>query len=188
MSYTKKTTHVAEAIRNLIDVFEDKPKVVGLLTAFVNRIQDLENTFSDVLTKTALGNAAGAQLDLLGAIVGEARNGRTDLQYATAINARIRLLQSEGTIEDMLDLITSIVGSLQVNIVEFYPAKFSATIEDPVDPTEVDIGAMGNLMASGKPAGVGMDLIYYTSTNPFRFGVAGQCFDQGELAEQENYS
>lgn len=187
MAYTKKTTHVSEAIRNLIDVFQDKPKVVGLLTAFVNRVQELENVFSDILTKTALEDATGAQLDLLGAIVGEERFGRTDLQYATAINARIRLLQSEGTAEDVIDLITAIVGDLQVNVVEAYPAKFSATIDDPVDPTEVDIGAMGNLIASGKPAGVGMSLIYHISPNPFRFDVAGQGFDQGELAEQEDF-
>jgi hypothetical protein len=187
MAYTKKTTHVSEAIRNLIDVFEDKPKVVGLLTSFVNRVQDLENTFSDILTETALGNASGAQLDLLGAIVGEERNGRSDLQYATAINAQIRLLRSEGTIEDVIDLITAIVGELQVDIVEYYPAKFAATIDEAIDPDEVDVGAMGALIASGKPAGVGMSLIYFTSPNPFRFDTAGQGFDQGEFPEQEDF-
>ena len=187
MSYSLKSTHVQEAIDNLIDAFSDKPLFTGLLSSYVQQIQDLEDAFSEILTETTTTTSTGAQLDALGSIVGELREGRNDLQYSTAINAQILLLQAEGTPEDIIALTVAIAGSVTVVIEENFPASFAVTIDDPVDPTVVDVLNMGALIASGKPAGVGMSLIWYESLNPFRFDTVGQCLDQGELATQEDY-
>lgn len=185
MGYIKKTNHVQEAVRDLIDAFKDKVLVEGTLTAFVNRIQELEDAFSDILTLTTTTTSTGAQLDALGIIVGEPRAGRNDLQYSTAINARIKLLQSESTVEDVIGIIEAIVGTLLIVVEDQYPAAFLVTVEDGIDPNVVDVDAMGALVASGKPAGVRMWFVWHISTNPFRFDTAGQGFDQGELATQQ---
>lgn len=154
MGYEKKTDHVAEGIDNLVDQFSDKELLIGYLTSYLDQIQDLEDALSDTLTETTVETSVGAQLDALGSIVGEDRAGRNDLQYSTALRARLILNVSEGTPQNIIDLIRAIAGDVRVAIVENFPASFLATILDPIDPTEVDVTQISGLVASGRPAGV----------------------------------
>lgn len=177
MGYTKKTTHVAEGIAHLVSQFEGKEKFAGLLTAFLDQVQSLENSLSDVATETTVATSTGAQLDALGEVVGEERSGRNDLQYSTAIRARLILNVSEGTPEDIIKLIRAIAGDVRVSVFESFPASFLAQVLDPIDPTEVDVTSIGSLVASGRPAGVA-GTVSYGVVPAFRYD-AGPGFDEG---------
>jgi hypothetical protein len=178
MGYEKKTTHIDEGLDNLVDQFEGSPLFNALLTSFLEQIQDLEDALSDVLTETTVESSVGAQLDALGSIVGEDRAGRNDLQYSTALRARLILNVSEGTPENIIDLIRAIAGDVTVQIFENFPASFLATIVDPIDPTEVDVTQIGALVASGRPAGI-EGVVTFGVIPAFQYDT-GTGFDEGK--------
>ena len=68
----------------------------------MTQIQDLEDSSFEVLLNRWIDTAVGVQLDGVGAIVGEAREGRGDDEYRLAIKARIQINFSEATPEDIL--------------------------------------------------------------------------------------
>jgi len=177
MAYVKKTDHIDEALGHLIQQFSDRPDLKKLAESWLTQIQGLEDTFSDILTKTTVENSTGAQLDALGAIVGELRRGRNDLQYSTAVRARLILNVSEGTTENLIDLIRGIAGEVRVDVQEFYPAAFIAVVMDPIDPEETDVTQLGALVASGRPAGV-RGVVAFSTAPAFRFDT-GPGYDEG---------
>lgn len=155
MAFVKKITHIAEGLANLISQFDGKEKLRDVLTVFLSQIQDLEDAYAQILTDTTIDLSVGVQLDNIGDIVGEPRSGRTDEQYRTAIRARISLNNSEGTIEDIAELIISVAGiPISVSIIEFFPAAFIAEINEAVDLAIVDVNRVVATIASGRPAGV----------------------------------
>jgi hypothetical protein len=183
MSYSKKTNHVEEGISNFISQFRKQPTIVALASVYLRQIQDIENALSDLLTETNLNNAVGVHLDNIGALVGEPRSGRNDSQYRIAISARILLNISNGTIEDVIAIAAAAAGvPVTIEIIEHFPASFTARIVEPIDPAITDTDRVAEIIASGRPAGVGGHLDFFEGTGtPFQFdGPAGSGFDQGE--------
>jgi hypothetical protein len=146
--------HVDEMIHYLVTQFKEKPRLYALLESFGLRIQDLENTCFDVQASRLFDNAEGVQVDGFGSIVGEAREGRTDVDYKTAIRARMILNFSHGTIEDILALLVNITGNNRIRLEESYPAGFVAQILDPIDPDYVVPTRIQTLVHSCRAGGV----------------------------------
>lgn len=175
MSYSKKSNHVEEGISKLISQFRDKPKIVALSTVYIQQFQELEDALSDLLTETNLDNATGIHLDNIGAIVGEPRLGRDDTQYRTAIGTRILLNTSNGTIEDIIGIMLSTLGSsASATITEFFPAAFIAEIDTTVDLAITDVDQIASLITDGRPTGVRGLLAFHTTEvrNSFTMGSA----------------
>lgn len=180
MGYEKNTEHIGEGIANLVEQFKDTPKLQALLATFLRQIQEVEDAASDVLTETNLDTAVGVQLDNIGAVVGEPRSGRSDLQYSTAIRVRQLLSLSEGTPENIIELIRAItidVG-LTVDLQEFFPAGFIARIVEPIDPDVVDTDQIGSIVASGRPAGV-RGIVTFGVLGSFQYDT-GLGYDEGK--------
>lgn len=134
MAFERKTTHVEEALAQLAEQFHDKPNVEGLLRDLLAGEQELEHVFWDLIDLRALDVAQGPQLDGIGDIVGERRQGRDDSSYRTAIRGRIVLNKSSGTTENIISIIRAIVGPLEVEVTDTYPAHFDAVVNDPITP------------------------------------------------------
>lgn len=181
MTYSKKTTHVEEGLDNLIEQFKDKPKIRALATAYLDQIQDLENAFSDLLTETTIDDSVGIHLDNIGSIVGEPRAGRDDVQYRTAIKARIQLNTSGGTLEDVVALAIAVANApVTIGIIELFPAGFLASIKEPLDPAVTDVDRVASFIAAGRPAGV-RGLLTSGVLGSFQYdGPAGSGFDLGK--------
>jgi len=181
MSYSKKISHEEEALANLIEQFKDKPKIAGILKSYLRQIQGLENVLSDMLTKTTLDDAEGVHLDNIGSIVGEPRSGRNDLQYRTAIRARIGLNVSEGTMEDVIAIALSVAGeTVTITTTELFPAGFLMVINEPIDPALTDVNRIASFIASGRPAGV-RGLLIFGVLGSFQYdGPLGTGFDDGK--------
>lgn len=65
-----------------------------------------------VLTQRSIDTAVGAQLDVLGALVGRARQGVTDDEiYRRYIRAQISANKSDGTIPDILTVARAVLGN-----------------------------------------------------------------------------
>lgn len=127
----KITGHVAQALARMVPSMSGKTNWENLCTALVGRHQALENVLDDMLTGMELDNAAGTQLDLLGAIVNEPRNSRSDDDYRRAIGARAAANNSEGTVSDMIRVARAVMDETQSLLVtQHYPKGMSVQISD----------------------------------------------------------
>lgn len=145
---------VQEGLNFLIDFWKNKPKVQGLLKSQLREIQEIEDVAFQLLNDRNVNDAVGVQLDVIGNLVGEKREGRNDEPYRQAILLRISLNRSDGTPPVILDILNLISGSPIPNIFEHYPASFHAY---------VDRGASHSLAATLKQisvAGVDTRLVF----------------------------
>ena len=182
MDYSKKTNHVKEGLANLISQFSGKVKIEAVLGIFLSKIQELEDVYSDLLTETTIDNSVGQQLDNIGSIVGEARLGRTDEPYRTAIKARIGLNTSAGIIEDIISIAISVANAdVTIEITEYFPASFVARIVEPIDPSVTDTDKIAEFIKSGRPTSVNGHLEFAVA-GAFQFdGPASSGFDEGKF-------
>lgn len=73
-----------------------------LLTILVDPAQDIEDALQQLNLERFVDTADGEQLDIIGRIVGQEREGLSDADYRRYIRARIAANNSEGTIQDLL--------------------------------------------------------------------------------------
>lgn len=77
-------------------------KIEQLLSVLIAPAQAIEDTAQQMLTERYVDTAVGAQLDIIGRIVGQDRDGLVDDDYRRFIRARIAANDSDGTIEDLI--------------------------------------------------------------------------------------
>lgn len=111
--YLSSIDHIAAALSRLPAQFQ-KTKIQNLIRAFTYPAQELEQALWAVLTQRSIKNAIGAQLDVIGGIVGQARNGMNDDDYRRYISARVAAERSQGTLEDLYGIATLIVNDTTI--------------------------------------------------------------------------
>ncbi len=65
--------HETKSLSRLVTQFKESPNLINYVRNFLTESQTLENTFHDLLDSRWIETAEGYQLDVLGAIVGQAR-------------------------------------------------------------------------------------------------------------------
>lgn len=181
MTLSEKTNHVSEAIDNLIAKFKDLPNFQAVITAFVNQVQELEVALNDLITERTLDTAIGEQLDGIGEILGEDRQGRSDVDYRTALRARILLNVGSGTPEEIIEMISFLTDDKDNELTEYFPAAFTIFVEGAL--TFAEASDANTALQSGKPAAVLAHLIYGESpiADLFQYDL-GPGYDQGKWA------
>jgi hypothetical protein len=94
----------------------DTNNITKLLTALIGPFRDLENALQQLLTQRFVSNAVGAQLDVLGEIVGQERAGMTDTLYRRYINAKILANKSDGFTETLISIAVLIMNDPNATI------------------------------------------------------------------------
>jgi hypothetical protein len=183
MSLTISTEHVQTALSRLLYQFKDKPTFEAFITALIQQLQDAENAVSGMLYLRQVDTATGENLDILGRIVGQQREGRDDDSYRLWIKARIQINKSSGLTEEIYNVLKLITGFLDTGDFQIeertYPASFQLTIVPGVGTIDIDsIYEIINLMRS---ATVDFALTYHITDPGFRFDI-GSGFDTGHLA------
>ena len=162
-------THEPDAVALLTDRYR-QPRISALLAAWTAEVQALELAYWDLLTKRSPATAEGAVLDLLGKIVGQPREGRTDEQYRVWISARVLVNQSSGLSRQLIALAAKLC-QVPIRIEDHYPAAFTIHAMGPV------LGADGveiaQLIVEAKAAGVKAFFHWYDSLAVFRFSATG---------------
>lgn len=169
MALEKKTTRLQETIDLLISQYRDKPNIVSLLSAFGEQVQLLENAIFDTLEGRQLATAVGAQLDGIGRIVGQARNGQSDAVYRDFLQAKILVNNANGTPEELIEIASVVSGSsFTFEYVENFPADFAHFDLQTFDPyVDVDTATVvANFVFTAKPAGV-RGIFKFGITEPF---------------------
>lgn len=140
MPVAQITDHLASGLALLIDQYKGKPRLANLLKSYLNRVQELEDAAWDVLISRLIDTAEDAQLDTLGAIVGETRTSTDDDVYRTRIRTRILANRSLGFPEDLIAVATQgFDNAAVVSLLEYYPAT---TLIDMIGPVDADIASI----------------------------------------------
>jgi hypothetical protein len=122
---THITDHADQAVARLLQQYREGVSVPALISALCAPLQELEDVLWDIRLRRAVATAEGAQLDVLGRIVGQPREGRTDPVYRIWILARVRLNKGSGRPEDILQIFAGITqGMTALDLEEQYPAAF----------------------------------------------------------------
>jgi len=168
MVLTQKTTHDTEALARLVEQFREKTNLAAVVDAYTDQTQDDETMFWQLFTERALSSAVGSQLDGIGTIVGESRDGRSDADYLLGITAQIRLNTMSGTADEILTIIALLSANTPA-LSEFFPASIVVVMADALD---VDADQLANNLS--KAAGVRATLEYtlYADANTFTFADA----------------
>lgn len=101
--------HVAAGLSRLYMQFR-KPKIIELLTMYLERWNQLEAVCQDLRTMRNIYNAVGAQEDNIGKKVLQARNGLDNDTYRLYLFARIATNNSDGGIEDFIKIAKLIIN------------------------------------------------------------------------------
>ena len=120
-----ETEHASIARSRLTDAGRRNEHLAALVDALAEHIQEVEDAYWQLFEERRLAVAAGAQLDVLGSIVGQSRNGHVDADYRTHIQARILANASSGTAEELLELVRALVaGSTTLTLADAPPGAF----------------------------------------------------------------
>lgn len=125
---TRESDHAGKMLARLGEEFR-KPRIQATLSAEAAQYQALEDAYWQLLSEFGIETAVGWALDVLGRIVGEPRQGATDADYRLRVRARIRVNRSDGTIEDVIEVVRLLIGSVllpsaTIKLTEYYPAAF----------------------------------------------------------------
>lgn len=161
-----------------------------LLTALCGPVQDVENALAQLYAQRALDVAVGAQLDVLGKIVGQDRNGLSDDDYRRYIRARIAAHRSGGVPEDVLrvaSLILNVATSGVLIVRDVEDATYILEVRDhAVDAATAT--ALRDLTVAATSAGVRVVVVYsaLALAQTFQLDV-GPGLDVGHLARGVDY-
>lgn len=174
--------HVARARSYIVSQFADSPVINGLVAAIAQEVQLAEDVLLDLTLGTRIDGAYGAQLDLLGALFGERRDGLNDATYRGFIEARLMIRLSSGTPDQVAEIAARLLG-VPVEYKPAYPAgyRLAYTLMAPIDA-----GLRTRILArivEATPAGVGVELVEDLGGIPFTFDEDGLGFDDGEMVE-----
>lgn len=127
MSATRISDYGLRALRRLIEQLKNKQTIGPVLLAVGVQVQAVEDALWQLLTERDIDSAVGAQLDVLGKIVNEARGGTSDTDYRLRVRARILANRSTGTHEDIYRVFRALLAGVvgyTLQCTPAYPAGF----------------------------------------------------------------
>jgi hypothetical protein len=166
------TLHTPLALSRLIERWKGKPNLAALLASYTDQLQLLENVLWDIVTMRLPDYAAGTQLDTIGRIVGEPRQGQSDAQYRPRLKVRIRINQSFGTADDVIEVLQMLDPSSVFSYTELGSAAFA--VEYSLPPTSAVVASqVPRLVSQTRAAGVGATVTIpsYATARAMRWGT-----------------
>ena len=159
--------------------------LMALVRILVEPLQEVETVFQQLLTECGVLTAVGAQLDVVGKLVGAKRQGLTDEVYRRHIRAQILANKSSGTINELLAIARLVVLDDLATFVfdNIGNATYRLLLE--LETTEELARIVAAFVQRGTSAGV-RGIVQFGISPPagwFRFD-SGPGFDIGRLTGQ----
>jgi len=85
--------------------FSGAPVIEGINKAFGVQLQDLQNAIFQLFDILSIDGNEGVNLDRIGTLVGQLRNGKSDAEYRRFLKARVKINKSNGTIPKILEIL-----------------------------------------------------------------------------------
>lgn len=176
MIVTQITDHVQAALDRFIQQYKGRPLLSGLMTAFVEQIQDLENAAYPLDQYRQLLSAYGQQLDNLGEIIGLKRNGLGDAEYLVLLLGTIAENNSDTTAPVLLYIVKTVFQAQNVFIKdpnsipdknESFPAQIAFGVGDPATGSDL-YNVVEQIIQNSVAAGVAITyLSKFSATKAF---------------------
>lgn len=93
--------------------------ITKLLTALAGPAQDVENALQEMLTERAIDTSVGVNLDIIGVIVAQKRQGLADEIYRAFLRTKIVTSRSRGTLPSILRITRAMIGNNLSTLVEY---------------------------------------------------------------------
>ncbi len=132
MSIQKITDYDDIARARMLQQFKltEAPNLEKLLQTFVGEIQEVEDVLIDLFFDRTVTQATGDQLYIIGAIVGINREGRSNVDYRSAILTQIRVNNTGGQESVLAAFLALLVAPVTIDIVEVFPAGLDIAIDE----------------------------------------------------------
>lgn len=164
-----KSNVVQETIDFLYSQFHGAPVIEAIVSAWAVQSQEIEDLFVDLIVLFALPNATGDQLDILGQTVGEERLGRSDDDYRVAIGARIKMNKSNGSVEDIYEVLKA-AEDREYDIDDLGQAYFQVRAVDAM--TDALAAVLDAILQHIRGAGIRADFHYSNYDDDSTFTLA----------------
>lgn len=170
---TKITDHEERAAARLVAQYKGRPRIEALVRAHAKIVQGLEDAGFAFYEKLALATASGDQLDRLGGIVGQQREGRSDGDYRVWISARLALNAGSGTVPELADLLAAIApAGATVRVEPYFPAGVRASILGAITSATL-AGQLDKVLQLAKAGGVEAQLVWLAVAEADTFAFDG---------------
>lgn len=178
---TQITDHVIAAQNRLIQQYKDSTNLKDLIEdLFGTQVQEIEDVFWDLLSRLDINTMVGQQLNNIGTLPGQARNGQTDAIYRLFIQAKIGVNVSESEASRIIDVWKLITQANLVHMFEAFPAEVDLYADVALDPALADLAfaLIQDVVGAGIAVGfVGVinnvdDFGFEGSANSLGFGSA----------------
>lgn len=117
------TNHIQKAIDRLWQQYKGVTSVENYFTALTEEAQEIEDQLKKLFEERNLETAVGKQLDRIGEVVGQDREGLTDEPYRLRIKIKIIQNLSEGEPERVIQVYKFLLNASWVFYSELYPAN-----------------------------------------------------------------
>ena len=166
---TQISTHVVDAVARLLIQYRGKTNIEGLVQAFVTPTQAIENTIFQLLTQRMLPNAVGAQLDMVGKLIGVSRiPGQSDTDYIHSIQIGIIENNSTADPETIISLFKLLTSASQIFLSDNYYGSIGIMSE--LNLTQTQINLLFPQIKTALGAGIRIEYIgHFDVMNPFAF-------------------
>jgi hypothetical protein len=121
MSEIEQKTDYSTGLNLLLAQFKNSIKLRGMIDSAYDSADDLEKALFEIRDEFWLDVAVGTQLDTIGEIFNEGRNGDVDADYRLRIQAKASLVAS-GEPEGIIAILKSLFGATYVTYIPGWPA------------------------------------------------------------------
>lgn len=104
-SVTKNPLVIDNIMAVMLQQLFGKTRLEGVAAALGVELQSLEDGVYQLLSEVNLDTGVGAQLDLIGKVLGVPRLGLSDENYRVRLRVEILVRASRGTIDDLLGIV-----------------------------------------------------------------------------------
>jgi hypothetical protein len=175
VTFERNQTHVADGVLKFAAPFWGKPRWAALFAAIGRQIQEVEDVAWNVIVSRFLSNATGAQLRMLGRLVGQIDPGLGEEIFRNLIRVRIRINRSDGARNDVLEVLQLLgIPLAQRTVTNSFPAKIKVDLSGVLP---LPLALLTQLLNDTLSAGVGCVVVYAPTDEGFSFsdntGVPG---------------
>ena len=123
---TQVTDHEDQAQARLPEQFKGKVLTIAMVRALAAETQDIEDAAFPMFSLLNIATMIGAQLDGIGDILTERRDGKSDADYRVALQSKAARITASGTPEQVIERFIALTGATPpVDFSERFPAGYT---------------------------------------------------------------
>lgn len=155
--------HAGAAESRIAQQYKASTRLLGLIGAFTEQVQDIEDALYPMCLLKSIDDSVGAQLDLIGVILNQARGPAADAQYRLMLKAKAKVDHSSGTAEDLIAVFYTVEPAATITVQTAGIAYVTVEISSALATWEAALYVQ--FLEKARAAGVSATLLWTADTN-----------------------